>query len=203
MWPFCAPVHWAAGSDLDTNFGFTSLAAPHAASSSVSRYSRTEQRVLAIASQSTSSLPSAERCLFASALIRLASVAKPRLQPAPRRCSARAEQTEALDEEARSAWDALSSRIAQQAWIDRRLDDLALIFARHDAGKPLELTRPIGRPRVWTARRTALQIAVADQSISHTRPASRSKPTSAYTRPSTCSRKQPARSATAGAYFRR
>ncbi len=62
---------------LGHELGFTSLAAPQAASSSVSRYSRTERRVLAIASQSTSSLPSAERCLLASALIRLASVAKP------------------------------------------------------------------------------------------------------------------------------
>src|SRR5437764_6282751 len=59
------------------NFGLTSLAAPQAASSSVSRYSLTERRVAAIASQSTSSDPSAERCLFASALIRLASAAKP------------------------------------------------------------------------------------------------------------------------------
>src|SRR5262245_11343653 len=34
-----APVHWAAGSDGETNFGLTSLAAPNAASSSVARYS--------------------------------------------------------------------------------------------------------------------------------------------------------------------
>src|SRR5580704_5018751 len=59
------------------NFGLTSLAAPQAASSNVSRYSLTERRVAAIASQSTSSDPSTERCLFASALIRLASTAKP------------------------------------------------------------------------------------------------------------------------------
>ena len=50
-----APVHCAAGSDFETNFGLTSLAAPQAASSSVSRYSLTERRVAAIASQSTSS----------------------------------------------------------------------------------------------------------------------------------------------------
>ncbi len=30
-----APVHWAAGSDGETNFGTTSLAAPHAVSSRV------------------------------------------------------------------------------------------------------------------------------------------------------------------------
>src|SRR3954451_7845124 len=44
------------------NFGTVSLAAPQAASSRVSRYSRTDRRVLAMASQSTSSDPAAERC---------------------------------------------------------------------------------------------------------------------------------------------
>src|SRR5258705_7872640 len=52
------------------NFGTVSLAAPHAASSRVSRYSRTDRRVLAMASQSTSSDPAAERCLLASAAMR-------------------------------------------------------------------------------------------------------------------------------------
>jgi hypothetical protein len=47
-----APVHCAAGFDLEMNFGTVSLAAPHAASSSVSRYSRTDRRVRASASQS-------------------------------------------------------------------------------------------------------------------------------------------------------
>jgi len=36
-----AAVHWLAGSECEVNFGWTSLAAPKAASSSVSRYSRT------------------------------------------------------------------------------------------------------------------------------------------------------------------
>src|SRR5712675_194343 len=58
------------------NFGTVSLAAPQAASSRVSRYSPTDRRVLAMASQSTSSDPAAERCLLASAAIRLASTAK-------------------------------------------------------------------------------------------------------------------------------
>jgi hypothetical protein len=58
------------------NFGTVSLAAPQVASSRVSRYSRTDRRVLAMASQSTSSDPAAERCLLASAAIRLASTAK-------------------------------------------------------------------------------------------------------------------------------
>jgi hypothetical protein len=39
-----APVHCAAGSDGDTNFGVTSLAAPNAASSSLARYSLVARR---------------------------------------------------------------------------------------------------------------------------------------------------------------
>ena len=58
------------------NFGTVSLAAPQAASSRVSRYSRTDRRVLAMASQSTSSDPATARCLLASAAIRLTSTAK-------------------------------------------------------------------------------------------------------------------------------
>src|SRR5580704_16032945 len=59
------------------NFGTTSLAAPQAASSSVSRYSRTERRATASSCQSTSSVLAKERCLLASAAIKLASTAKP------------------------------------------------------------------------------------------------------------------------------
>ena len=45
--PLCAPVHWAAGSDGETNFGTTSLAAPQAVSSRVARYSFTARLDLA------------------------------------------------------------------------------------------------------------------------------------------------------------
>jgi hypothetical protein len=48
--PFMSAVHCGAGSDLEMNFGTVSLAAPQAASSRVSRYSRTDRRVLAMAS---------------------------------------------------------------------------------------------------------------------------------------------------------
>src|SRR3954462_8702640 len=46
------------------NFGTVSLAAPQAASSRVSRYSRTDRRVLAMASQSTSSDPGGRALLI-------------------------------------------------------------------------------------------------------------------------------------------
>jgi hypothetical protein len=55
-----------------TNLRTTSLAAPQAASSSLSRYSRTERCVVASSCQSTSSVLATERCLLASAAIKLA-----------------------------------------------------------------------------------------------------------------------------------
>ena len=72
-----APVHCAAGSDGDTNFGVTSLAAPKAASSSVARYSLTARLAASGFRSVLHSLPGTERCLLASATIRLASTAKP------------------------------------------------------------------------------------------------------------------------------
>src|ERR1700683_5674891 len=75
--PLCAPVHCAAGSDGETNFGTTSLAAPHAVSSRVARYSFTARLDLAGSRSLRQSWPAIERCLLASAWIRLASTAKP------------------------------------------------------------------------------------------------------------------------------
>lgn len=77
------------------------------------------------------------------------------------------EESEALDEEAKDIWGAMSSRVVQQPCIDRRLSELAQVFANHDAGRQLNLIAPVGRPRVFTAARTALQIATADGSLSH------------------------------------
>src|SRR5580704_18137185 len=74
-WPLCAPVHWAARSDREMNFGVTGDAAPKAASSSVARYSRTARQTLSLTSSGFHSSLGTERCLFASAAIRLASTA--------------------------------------------------------------------------------------------------------------------------------
>src|SRR6476646_11357972 len=75
--PLWAPVHWAAGSDGETNFGTTSLAVPHAVSSRVARYSFTARLDLAGSRSLRQSWPAIDRCLLASAWIRLASTAKP------------------------------------------------------------------------------------------------------------------------------
>src|SRR5512147_3335219 len=72
-----APVHWAAGSDGETNLGATSLAAPNAASSSVARYSFVARLTACASSSLFHCEPGVDRCLLASATIRLASTAKP------------------------------------------------------------------------------------------------------------------------------
>src|SRR5262245_52967053 len=81
-----APVHWAAGSDGETNFGLTSLAAPNAASSSVARYSFVARLTACASSSLFHCEPGVDRCLLASATIRLAFTAKPSppTRPAPR-----------------------------------------------------------------------------------------------------------------------
>jgi hypothetical protein len=78
-----------------------------------------------------------------------------------------AEEGEALDQEVYYIWDAMTSRVALQTCVDRRLADLAIIFARHESRRPVGLTGPIGRPRVSTVGTTALQIATADGALSH------------------------------------
>ena len=78
-----------------------------------------------------------------------------------------AEESAALDSEVAEHWRAMTARVGQQSCIDQRLADLALVFARHDAGLPLGLFGPVGRPRVFTAGRSALAIATADQALSH------------------------------------
>ena len=58
-------------------------------------------------------------------------------------------------------------RVMLQPCIDRRLAELAEVFRRHDAGEPLALVGPIGRPTVFTGSKSTLEMATADQSLSH------------------------------------
>src|SRR5947199_4967023 len=70
------------------NFGLTSLAAPNAASLRVARYSLTARLAALAAHSLLHSAPGIERCLFASAAIRLASTANPlRRRPALPQCT--------------------------------------------------------------------------------------------------------------------
>jgi hypothetical protein len=66
-----------AGSEGEMNFGATSRAASKAASSRVARYSRTARPAPAPRSAARHSSPGTERCLLASAAMRLASTANP------------------------------------------------------------------------------------------------------------------------------
>lgn len=73
----------------------------------------------------------------------------------------------ALVEEIQSNHSALLVRVLMQKCIDRRLAELAEVFRRHDAGRPLGLSAPIGRPSNFTGSKTTLAMATADQSLSH------------------------------------
>src|SRR6185437_13861029 len=75
--PRIAPVHCAAGSDGETNFGVTLLAAPNAASSRVARYSLVARLAVSATHVLLHSVPGIDRCLLASATMRLASTANP------------------------------------------------------------------------------------------------------------------------------
>jgi hypothetical protein len=74
---------------------------------------------------------------------------------------------QALEREITDLHSSMSARMMMQQCIDRRLVDLAEAFRRHDAGEPIGLIAPIGRPTIFTGSRTTLQMATADQSLSH------------------------------------
>src|SRR6476659_5047764 len=61
--PRIAPVHWAAGSDGETNFGVTLVAAPKAASSRVAIYSFTARLAVSGSRSLIHSEPGIDRCL--------------------------------------------------------------------------------------------------------------------------------------------
>src|SRR5438309_624380 len=76
-------------------------------------------------------------------------------------------ESRALDADVSDMWNAMSGRIVIQGCVDRRLADISRVFSRHDAGQPLRILGPIGRPSVWTAGTSALEMASADGSLSH------------------------------------
>ena len=76
-------------------------------------------------------------------------------------------EDQALVEEIQDNHGSLLVRVLMQPCIDRRLTELAEVFRRHDAGRPLGLIAPIGRPSSFTGSKTTLQMATADQSLSH------------------------------------
>jgi hypothetical protein len=75
--------------------------------------------------------------------------------------------SEALNDDVEDMWKGLSFRVVIQPCIDRKLGEIGTILARHDAGRPLDIVAPIGRPSNWIASTATLQLATADGAISH------------------------------------
>lgn len=75
----------------------------------------------------------------------------------------------ALENELRDNYASMLVRVMLQPCIDRRLGEIAEVFRRHDSGQPLGLVAPIGRPTVFTGGKQTLEMATADQSLSHMR----------------------------------
>jgi hypothetical protein len=73
----------------------------------------------------------------------------------------------ALEQEVVDNGTTLRVRFFMQPCIDRRLAELALVFRRHNAGQPLGLVAPIGRPTIFGGSKSTLEMATSDQSLSH------------------------------------
>ena len=76
-------------------------------------------------------------------------------------------EDEALVAEIQDNYRSLLIRVMMQPCIDRRLAEIAEVFRRREAGQPLGLIAPIGRPSRFTGGTTTLQMATADGSLSH------------------------------------
>jgi hypothetical protein len=74
---------------------------------------------------------------------------------------------EAVEQEVSDNEGAMMVRVLMQPCVDRRLNELAEVFRRHDASKPLGLIAPIGRVTIFTGSKSTLEMAIADQSVSH------------------------------------
>jgi hypothetical protein len=76
-------------------------------------------------------------------------------------------ERKALDGDVADMWNAMSGRVIIEHCVDQRLAEIKLVLDRHKDRQPLGIFGPVGRPGVWTASANALQMASADQSLSH------------------------------------
>lgn len=76
-------------------------------------------------------------------------------------------QKAAFDEDVSGMWESMSARMVVQGCLDKRLNELKVVFQRYDRGLPLGIIAPIGRPARWNATQDALRMASADGSLSH------------------------------------
>ena len=78
-----------------------------------------------------------------------------------------ATERSSLLQEARDSRDGVILRKAQEACVDRRLEDIHTLLERHRQGQPLNLLGQIGKP-VWeTSSRGTWEIALTGQALAH------------------------------------
>jgi hypothetical protein len=73
----------------------------------------------------------------------------------------------ALRREAADNLQAALTRTQQQPCVDRRLKEIAAMFADHAAGRPIRLHGLIGRPISYYGSTDAWQVEIASQALSH------------------------------------
>jgi hypothetical protein len=76
-------------------------------------------------------------------------------------------EREVLDHNIADQWEAMHWRVEVQPCVDRRLAELAKLFAHHDEGQPLGRAGLVGRPLYSTFSPAVWDMAVADQSFAH------------------------------------
>ena len=76
-------------------------------------------------------------------------------------------ERQTLDQDVADQWVAMHWRVEVQPCVDRRLAELAIVFARHDAGEPLGRLGSVGRPLYSHYSGATWNMAVADQSFAH------------------------------------
>lgn len=78
-----------------------------------------------------------------------------------------AEERESLNATSENIYRSLLVRVDLQPCVDTRLADIATILKRHNAGKPLAITGPVGRPSTRFIDLSTFDMALADQAFSH------------------------------------
>ena len=73
----------------------------------------------------------------------------------------------ALRAEARANLTVATYRRSEQACINARLAQIAVVFLRHTRGEALGLRGPVARPPLWTASSGSWDIAVSGQALGH------------------------------------
>src|SRR5262249_29146267 len=74
---------------------------------------------------------------------------------------------DALGREAADTRSAALQRSQLQPCVERRLKEIAAIFAAHAAGNPIQVHRSIGRPVSYYGRTDTWRVEIASQSLSH------------------------------------